>query len=205
MARTPQDPQIRMTEILDTAEYLFSVKGYRGTTISDIAQKMNVAQGMFYYYFKSKEEILEALLNRHISSFVAEISDMASSDSITPIKKIELFVSLSLHNILSKNRVLFDTLYDDQNLHMKDKLTRQVKGLLTPWLLKIIEEGVRMDSFHISDPRTTVDFILIIIEPLFDALYEKMPDGPLSHRVRMAEALIEKALGAQEATLRIPL
>ncbi|HAK72354.1 MAG TPA: TetR/AcrR family transcriptional regulator, partial [Sporomusaceae bacterium] len=64
MARTPQDPQIRITEILDTAEQLFSDKGYRGTTISDIAKTMGTAQGMLYYYFKSKEEILEALINR---------------------------------------------------------------------------------------------------------------------------------------------
>ena len=87
MARTPQDPQIRITEILDAAEYLFSSKGYLGTTISDIAKKMGVAQGMLYYYFKSKEEILESLVIRQSSSFLAEIKKIAYSDSLIPPAK----------------------------------------------------------------------------------------------------------------------
>jgi AcrR family transcriptional regulator len=45
-----------MDEILDVAEPLFAVKGYRKTTIGDIAKELNVAQGMLYYYFKSKEK-----------------------------------------------------------------------------------------------------------------------------------------------------
>lgn len=204
MARTPQDPQIRITEILDATEHLFAIKGYRGTTICDIAKKMGVAQGMFYYYFKSKEEILEALLNRHTSALISEIKAMLSSN-ITPPQKIDLMVSILLHNARCNDGLLLDTLYDNQNLHIKDKLSRQFEHLLTPWLLKIIEEGVHAQYFHVSHPKTTLDFILAIIELLIDALYEKMPADLLSFRLRMAEALIEKALGAQEATLHISL
>ena len=58
MARIAQDPEVRRREILDAAEKLFEQKGFQRTTISDIAQAMNVAQGMLYYYFKSKEELL---------------------------------------------------------------------------------------------------------------------------------------------------
>jgi AcrR family transcriptional regulator len=205
MARTPQDPQIRITEILDATEHLFSVKGYRGTTISDIAKKMGVAQGMFYYYFKSKEEILEALFNRHTSSLISEIKAITCSTTIIPPRKMELMVFSLLHSVRYKDGLLLDTLYDDQNFHIKDKLARQCKHSLTPWLLKIIEEGVRTQYFHVSHPNTTLDFILTIIELLIDALYEKMPADLLSFRLRMAESLIEKALGAQEATIHISL
>jgi len=64
LAKIPQDPRIRIDEILDAAEPLFSANGYRKTTISDIAQELGVAQGMLYYYFKSKDEILEALIEK---------------------------------------------------------------------------------------------------------------------------------------------
>jgi AcrR family transcriptional regulator len=205
MARTPQDPQIRITEILDATEYLFAIKGYRGTTISDIAKKMGVAQGMFYYYFKSKEEILEALLNRHTSALISEIKDMTRSSNITPPHKMELMIVTLLHSVRYKDGVLIDTLYDDQNLHIKDKVCRQTKRSLTPWLLKIIEEGVLTQYFHVSHPTTVLDFILAIIELLIDALYEKLPVDLMSFRLRMAETLIEKALGAQETTIHISL
>jgi AcrR family transcriptional regulator len=205
MARTPQDPQVRITEILDTTEHLFATKGYRGTTISDIAKKMGVAQGMFYYYFKSKEEILEALLNRHTSALISEIKDMAHASNITPPHKMELMIATLLHSVRYKDGLLIETLYDDQNLHIKDKVCCQAKQSLTPWLLKIIEEGVLAQYFHISHPTTVLDFILAIIELLIVALYEKMPADLLSFRLQMAEVLIEKALGAQEKTIHISL
>jgi hypothetical protein len=117
---------------------------------------------------------------------------------------MELTLSLLLRSI-HKDGLLFDTLHDEQNLHLKEKVTRQGKSLLTPWLMKIINEGIYAQSFHISHLKTTLDFILIIIDLLYDTLYERMPTESLSHRLRMAEALIEKALGAREATIHISL
>ena len=52
----------RKNEILDTAERLFHTKGYEKTTINDILKEVNIAKGTFYYYFKSKEEVMDALI-----------------------------------------------------------------------------------------------------------------------------------------------
>ena len=205
MARPPKDSQIRITEILDTAEHLFTINGYCGTTINDIAKEMSVAQGMPYYYFKSKEEILEALVNRHISSIIAEIKAVTCSDSMTPLRKIELTLFILLRSVRYKDGLLFYTLRNEQHLHMKERVAHLAKSLFTPLLLTVIEEGIRTQSFHVSHLKTTLAFILIIIEPLYDALYEKMSAELLSHRLRMAEALIEKALGLQEAMIHISL
>jgi len=202
MARTPQDPKIRITEILDAAEDLFAVKGYRGTTISDISKEMGVAQGMLYYYFKSKEDILEAILNRHGSTFIFKIKDMVCS-SITPSEKIGLTIGIILDGVRYKDEVFLNTVHDEQNLHIKDRLARQLKLLLTPWVLKTIEEGCSNHDFNVSHPQTAVDFIHIITEFLINTLYEKIPDELLSPRLKMAEALIEKTLGAQEGTIHI--
>jgi AcrR family transcriptional regulator len=205
MARTPQDPQIRITEILDTAEHLFSDKGYRGTTISDIAKKMGVAQGMLYYYFKSKEEILEALINRHAASMLSEAKDIAWSDNITPPRKIELVLCTLLKGAQYKGSLFLDLLHDEQQLHIKYRISRHSKLALTPWLLKIIDEGTEKNYFQISNPQTALDFLLLFIDFLIVSLPEKLPAELLSHRLRMAETLIEKTLGAQDGTIHIVL
>lgn len=204
MARTPQNPQIRITEILDTAEHLFTIKGYHGTTISDIAKEMGVTQGMFYYYFKSKEEILEALLNRHVSSLILEIKDMTRS-SITPSEKLGLMISIIIHGVDCKGAVLLNTIYDEQNLHIKDRISRHLKLSLTPWGLIILEEGIRKQDFNVSHPQTSLNFILIVLDFLIDALNEKLPAELLSLRLRIAEGVIEKALSAQEGTIHFSL
>lgn len=204
MARTPQDPQIRINEILDAADYLFFTKTYHKTTISDIAKKMGVAQGMLYYYFKSKEEVLETLLERHASSMFAEIR-MITALEYSPAEKIALTVSAVLTKVSYKEGHLLNMLYDNQNLHIKDKLFRQIGVALSPWLLKIIEEGISKQDFLIIHPPTAVDYILIITDALSEALYEKKSDEILSFRLRMAETLIEKILGTREKTIHITL
>jgi AcrR family transcriptional regulator len=204
MARPSQNPQIRITEILDTAEHLFTIKGYFGTTISDIAKEMSVTQGMFYYYFKSKEEILEALLNRQMSSFISEVKNMAYS-SATPSEKIGFMISIVLHGVCHQGAVFLNTIYDEQNLHIKDRLARRVKLLLTPWGLKIIEQGNASQDFKVPHPQTSLNFILLVMDFLMDTLYEKVPSDILALRLRMAEALIEKTLGLQEGRISISL
>ncbi|AJQ26168.1 TetR/AcrR family transcriptional regulator [Pelosinus fermentans] len=205
MARTPQDPQIRITEILDAADQLFFTKSYQGTTIKDIAKKMGVAQGMLYYYFKSKEEVLETLLDRHASALISEIKEITCLNNTSPSEKMALTVAAVLRKTSYKDGFLLNMLYDTQNLHIKDKLFRQLAVSLSPWLLNIIEEGTMNRDFCVSHAPTTVDYILVIMDFLSEALYEKTAADILSYRLRMAEALIEKALGAQEKTIHIIL
>lgn len=204
MARTPQDPQIRINEILDAADHLFFTKGYQATTISDIAKKMGVAQGMLYYYFKSKEAVLETLLNRHAASLITEINNIISLSN-SPSEKIALTVATALHKASYKDGLLLDMLYDVQNLHLKVKLFRRLELALTPGLLEIVEKGISRQDFCVSYPPTAVDYILVITDFLCEALYQKTSADILSFRLRMAEALIEKALGAQENTIHILL
>ncbi len=205
MARTPQDPQIRINEILDAAEPLFSANGYRKTTISDIAKKMGVAQGMLYYYFKSKEEILEALINRQLSFLLAEIKNIACSDTIAPPRKIELMVNVLFRTAQYKDGLILDLLYDEKHLHIKNKISRQATLLLKPWLLKIIEEGARKQCFRVSHPQTAMNFVMSILQCLVDALSEKIPGELMACHLQMAEALIEKALEMPARTLHLSL
>ena len=51
---------------MDKAESLFEVKGYNKTTVNDILREVNIAKGTFYYYFKSKEEVLDAVIDRYL-------------------------------------------------------------------------------------------------------------------------------------------
>jgi AcrR family transcriptional regulator len=203
LARTPQDPQIRIDEILDVAEPLFAANGYRKTTISDISKKMGVAQGMLYYYFKSKEEILEALINRQISVLLDDIKNMACSNNIAPPRKIELMIYAMSRTPQYKDGLFLDILHDEEHLHVK--IFRQVMLLLKPWLLNIIEEGIRKQCFLVSHPQTATNFIMSILQCLGDVFCEKIPDELMAYHLQMAEVLIEKALGMPDKTLHIAL
>ena len=53
----------RKNEILDASEKLFLEKGYVQCTIKDILKAVDIARGTFYYYFESKEEVLDAVIS----------------------------------------------------------------------------------------------------------------------------------------------
>lgn len=205
MARPPQDPQLRINEILDAAETLFYKRGYQPTMISDIVKKIGVAQGTFYYYFSSKEEIVDALINRHLSKFRADIDAVASSNDISLPQKIELMANIMLETIQGKQGLLLEFLYNDQYLHLMDKVFRQAKKLLAPYLLSVIEEGARKKNFSVPYPKAVASSIMSIIQCYVEAMYEKEATDVLDYQRTLAKRLIENSLGLTEGSLRISI
>jgi len=81
-------------KILDTALELFSTKGYKATTVRDIAGEIGIKQSALYNHFKNKDEILETLIENLTSSAITNIFDDNSSK--IPIKSSKsLFMGIA--------------------------------------------------------------------------------------------------------------
>lgn len=205
MTRVTKEPQVRTAEILDTAESMFYEKGYHETQISDIVKAIGVSQGTFYYYFKSKEEILEVLINRQMQQITFEMEKLTSDITLDPLRKLERIVKLMFHTIRYKEGLLFEFLYNDRFLHLIDKVIRQGKVIIMPFMLRIINEGQEKRVFNVTYPEVAQAFIGGIIHCLIDLTFEKPSAELYVRHVEMAEALIGKTLGLPENTLRISL
>ena len=203
MARITKDPMVRMTEILDAAEELFYARGYHETAISDIVKSIGVAQGTFYYYFKSKDEILEALINRRLSEFSRDLEILVVSTTLNPLQKLEEIIRTMLAAIHFKDGLLFDFLFDDRTLHLMDKLGQQGMKVLEPFWQRIFEEGVRLNIFKIDYPILAVNFVNNILSTLFQAIYERLPAEMIQANANMTAVLIDKILGLPEGSVHI--
>ena len=62
MPRVVKDYDERYAEFLEAAQQLFFSKGYERTTVQEIIKMVGVAKGTFYYYFGSKQAVLEAVV-----------------------------------------------------------------------------------------------------------------------------------------------
>ena len=74
--RITKDPAIRRQEIIDTARELFEAQGISKTSMTDIAQKIGVAKGLVYYYFSSKDLLVEEVIDqfiRHLDETLRQI------------------------------------------------------------------------------------------------------------------------------------
>ncbi len=98
--------------ILDMALMLFSEKGYKGTTMRDIAAKVGIRQGGIYNHFKNKEQILEKLIDEMMrSSALLSLFDSLDADpkSYTKGKSVlaKIATTFKLLSFDPKNEALF--------------------------------------------------------------------------------------------------
>ncbi len=205
MGRIAQDPQVRINEILDVAERLFVTKGYRGTTMSDIAEAMSVAKGMCYYYFPSKEAILEAVCARYTDAFSESVVVIASLKHVSAADKIGLMISAALNGMAVRDEQLMQVIYEDRYLQIRYRLMRQVREAINPAGLKIIAEGCANGEFNVYDAQLTFDFTLLVVKSLNDVFWEKQVRTIEGSHLRMAEAVVETALDSAKGTIKIVL
>lgn len=81
------------TEIVGAADRLFYQGGFAHTSFADIAAAVQIARGNFYYHFKSKDEILEAVIARRVERTTALLAQWDEANP-TPRSRLSAFVRL---------------------------------------------------------------------------------------------------------------
>ena len=197
MARIVKDPEIRRNEIIDIAEELFLKSGYNETAVSDIVKRVGVSQGTFYYYFKSKEEILNVIIERYIDDTKVGVEAIAAKDDINAIEKIMAFFGF-LNNMDQGKEKLIDYFYEDQNGHLHARFEKNVPSNIIPPFCQMIEEGVQEDFFDTKYPEMAALSIIGTTFAISHWMYDKEDRAGSTKKIMAAIFdLIERILGAE--------
>ena len=81
MSRAKKSPPPKEQEIISVAAGLFKEKGYRATTLEDIAVAVGMLKGSLYYYIRSKEELLYLVVRDPIRHAYNTLEEIVSSDA----------------------------------------------------------------------------------------------------------------------------
>ena len=84
-------------QIVDAADDLFYRQGYEATSFADIAGAVRISRGNFYYHFKTKDEILDAVIARRMAS-TREMLDQWEQDGGHPAGRIRCFIRILIAN-----------------------------------------------------------------------------------------------------------
>ncbi|MDH5436198.1 MAG: TetR/AcrR family transcriptional regulator, partial [Gammaproteobacteria bacterium] len=79
--------------IIDVADDLFYQKGYNQTSFTDIAEASEIPRGNFYYYFKTKDEILTAVIEHRVN-IMKSMLQMWDEEYSTPLEKLKRFANM---------------------------------------------------------------------------------------------------------------
>ncbi len=83
--------------IITAADELFYQQGYENTSFSDIADAVGISRGNFYYHFKSKDEILIAVIDARITGIELMLNEW-NKKFIDPRKRLYYYIDMPLRN-----------------------------------------------------------------------------------------------------------
>ena len=164
MPRTTKDPEERRNEILDTAQRLFIEKGFIQTSVSEIVKEIGVAQGTFYYYFKTKEDILDAIIDRYVGESIAETESCLNNPDLNTKQKMEN-MALSELKIATRNS---SYLHRIQSADIHTRILTVIVQKLTPLYTRLIEEGIQSEIWKTDYPQEFAESMLVTTHILFD-------------------------------------
>lgn len=155
MSRIMKPAEQRRKEIIDVARKLFVENGFDKTFVSDISNKLNIAQGLTYHYFKSKSELLYAVIDEILKE-EAEITVNLISEHRGAAKDcLSIFISDKYQ--MENYGELFSGLADQAIIEYAN---RKIAASMEPIALMLIERGNQDGSWNCPYPRETANFIL---------------------------------------------
>ena len=214
MARITKEYHERKNEILDTAQEIFLTKGYKQTSVESIIKKVGVAKGTFYYYFKSKEDLLDKLVKRMADKIQIEIKKIVKKTDLDAISKLEKAYSVA-GNIKLENiqliKLMLKILYKKDNLILRYKVYKSNVELVVPEFAKIIEQGVKEKLFNTPYPYEAAKLFFELGSILGDAMskllleLDEKPENmdKMLKEIEVYEDAMERILGAKKGAINI--
>jgi AcrR family transcriptional regulator len=92
----------KQLQLLDSAEMLFSRKGFDGTSVRDIAEAAGINTAMISYYFGSKEKLMEEIFERKSLNIREKVDNLLKDDTLDPFQKMYSLVDEYIDGILQR-------------------------------------------------------------------------------------------------------
>lgn len=139
-----QQAEQRRTQLIDTALALFAERGIEATRVSDIAEAAGVAQGLLYHYFRSKDELLAAIIARH--GPLPLLRELLAAPPDQPTRETLLQLATRIHALIQERRTFVrlavrEIIWRPETLSMGMAVREQALDMLGHYLRSRVEAG----------------------------------------------------------------
>ncbi len=199
--KTVKEGEVRRREILVAARGLFTTKGYDQTSVNDILRIVDIAKGTFYYYFASKEEVLEAIILDIVEEGAKRAEAILKNRSIPLVNRIIMAIMAQAPEFEGSEEIK-EELHKVENAKLERLYLREMLKRMTPVLQEPVEEGIERDIFHMDYPTECIESILLLGHMMFDCdvFQWEMEEYPKKIQAFLCNA--ERMLGTKEGELK---
>lgn len=167
--RIVKDAAARRSEILDAAEKLFGTKGYDATSTGDILRELGIARGTLYYHFKSKEDILDAMIDRLTQALAARAAEVLDRKDIPVLQRLTLMMqSLQVNNGVGHE--IMSQVHKPQNALMHQKMQERMLTAVVPLVTSLLQEAREEGLCQTRYPEEVTEMTLLYASTVFDEL-----------------------------------
>jgi AcrR family transcriptional regulator len=175
--------------IVNVARLIFSRFGFKKTTMDEIAIASRKGKSSIYYYFASKEEIFQAVVEKEAEIFKQELIK-ATNPNDTPAQKLKTHVLVRMRS-MEKLANFYSAIKDDFLGHLDfiEKIRKKYDQEEIQMMEGILVEGVENGMFEIDDTSLAAIAIVTALKgreiPLFWGVEEKDLESRLDHLIHI--------------------
>lgn len=175
---------IRAT-FINVAGNIFSKFGYKKTTMDEITDAARKGKSSIYYYFKNKEEIFEAVVEKEAGVLEKKILDEINKKD-DPKEKIKTYILVRMQGIKSLGNY-YNALKNDYLSSFKsvEKLRLKIDEQEHTLIKKLLEDGIKKNIFEIRDTDKTSKAMVLALKgfeiPFLVSYDEDEIDNPLDN------------------------
>lgn len=191
------DKTSRRAELAGAAAAVFAERGVANTAVSDIVRRAGVAQGTFYLYFDSKDDVLVAVAE-HMVGAVIDVAEAALDHGSPASDQLRAFIDALAGAADDEGASeLAELLHRPENLPLHRRLEERIVPRLLPLMERIVAKGVAERTFDVPDVHAAAWFVL---GGLRGAELAGTPTEQMPRALAAAGELALRALGSGDAS-----
>lgn len=202
---------VKSTRILDALQELLNQQTIQNISVSDIAKQAGIGKGSIYYYFPSKDAILDALVTRNYERPLEIAKDLVKHPDISPFTRMAMVFQACRTSSNEFRKLGSDassySLYDanstnpHENAYFHQKHMSHLIAELKPVLTQIIEQGIENGEISFDYPAALAEMVLIILSVKIDNTIVPSTSEQIEETIRGLICLLEKGTGNPEGSL----
>lgn len=194
--------QDKYEKILDALQTLLENKNLQTISVSEIAQEAGIGKGSIYYYFSSKEAILEALVARSYEKPLETAKNLAGQQDISPFTRMAMIFqacrNISTEFLKSETQSAAGS---SEKAFLHQKYISHIIQELKPVLAEIIRQGIAEGTIHFDRPEALAEIVLIVLAVKMDNSLTESPRDEIRDTIAGLVTLLEKGTGNPPGSL----
>ncbi|MEE0919886.1 MAG: TetR/AcrR family transcriptional regulator [Lachnospiraceae bacterium] len=190
-------------KILDALQQLLEEKKIQSISVSEIAQKAGIGKGSIYYYFPSKDAILDALIQRNYEKPLQTAKNLASQTDISPFARMAIIFQACRNSSAAFVNNQRDTVVStvQEQAFIRQKYINHLISELKPVLTEIIKQAIENGEVNFEYPAALAEIVLVVLAVKLDNSFIPSTPEESEETIKGLISLLEKGTSIPSGTL----